>query len=64
MLHGYLPMILEGLRVTLSVAAVSLAIACVFGLAGGGRQAVAPSPRALDRRRLHDADPRASRPAC
>lgn len=34
MFHGYLPMILDGLRVTLSVAMVSLAVACVFGLAG------------------------------
>lgn len=34
MFHGYLPMILDGLRVTLSVAAVSLAFACLFGLAG------------------------------
>lgn len=32
MLHGYLPMILDGLRVTLSVALLSLAIACVFGM--------------------------------
>ncbi|MBC7942696.1 MAG: ABC transporter permease [Chitinophagaceae bacterium] len=34
MLHGYLPTLLQGLWVTLSVAAVSLAVACVFGLAG------------------------------
>jgi arginine/ornithine transport system permease protein len=34
MFQGYLPMILDGLRVTLSVASVSLAIACVFGLLG------------------------------
>jgi His/Glu/Gln/Arg/opine family amino acid ABC transporter permease subunit len=34
MFHGYLPMILDGLRVTLSVAAVSLAVACVFGMMG------------------------------
>ncbi len=34
MLHGYLSTILQGLWVTLSVAAVSLAIACAFGLAG------------------------------
>jgi arginine/ornithine transport system permease protein len=33
-LHGYLPAILEGLQLTLSVSAVSLAIACVFGLVG------------------------------
>lgn len=34
MFHGYLPMILEGLKVTLSVASVSLVIAAVFGLLG------------------------------
>ncbi len=34
MLHGYLPAILGGLQSTVSVAAVSLAIACVFGVAG------------------------------
>lgn len=34
MLHGYLGAIVEGLWVTLSVAAVSLAIACAFGLLG------------------------------
>jgi arginine/ornithine transport system permease protein len=34
MLHGYLPAILEGLASTLVVAACSLAVACVFGLAG------------------------------
>lgn len=34
MFHGYLPMILSGLRVTLSVASTSLAIACAFGLIG------------------------------
>lgn len=34
MLHGYLPAILEGLGLTLQVSALSLAIACVFGLAG------------------------------
>jgi arginine/ornithine transport system permease protein len=33
-LHGYLPAILQGLASTLTVAAVSLAIACVFGLGG------------------------------
>jgi len=33
-LHGYLPAILGGLWVTLSVAAVSLATACLFGLVG------------------------------
>jgi arginine/ornithine transport system permease protein len=34
MLHGYLSAILGGLWVTLSVAAASLAIACLFGLLG------------------------------
>ena len=34
MLHGYLPAILEGLWLTLRVSAISLAIACVFGLLG------------------------------
>ncbi len=34
MFYGYLPMILDGLRVTLSVASVSLAVACVFGMLG------------------------------
>lgn len=34
MLHGYGPAILGGLAVTLGVAAASLAVACVFGLAG------------------------------
>jgi His/Glu/Gln/Arg/opine family amino acid ABC transporter permease subunit len=34
MLHGYLPAILTGLQTTLAVAAVSLAIACGFGLVG------------------------------
>jgi len=33
-LHGYLPAILEGLGLTLRVSALSLAIACVFGLIG------------------------------
>jgi len=33
-LHGYLPAILEGLALTLRVSALSLAIACVFGLIG------------------------------
>jgi arginine/ornithine transport system permease protein len=32
--HGYLPAILGGLWVSLSVAALSLAMACVFGIAG------------------------------
>ncbi len=34
MLHGYLPIIVGGLWVTLSVAALSLVVACVFGLLG------------------------------
>ncbi len=34
MLYGYLPAILEGLVLTLKVSALSLAIACVFGLVG------------------------------
>ena len=34
MLYGYLPAILEGLGLTLRVSALSLAIACVFGIAG------------------------------
>ncbi len=34
MLHGFLGAILQGLLSTLSVALVSLAVACVFGLAG------------------------------
>jgi arginine/ornithine transport system permease protein len=34
MFHGYLAAILGGLGVTLGIAAVSLAVACVFGLAG------------------------------
>jgi arginine/ornithine transport system permease protein len=34
MFHGYLPMILEGLRVTLSVALGSLGVAMVFGMLG------------------------------
>jgi arginine/ornithine transport system permease protein len=34
MLHGYLPAILGGLLTSLQVAALSLAIACMFGLAG------------------------------
>ncbi len=33
-LHGYLPAILQGLASTLMVAAVSLVVACAFGLAG------------------------------
>jgi arginine/ornithine transport system permease protein len=34
MLHGYLPAILEGLSLTLRIAAASLAVACVLGLLG------------------------------
>ena len=34
MLYGYLPAILEGLGLTLRVSALSLAIACIFGLVG------------------------------
>jgi His/Glu/Gln/Arg/opine family amino acid ABC transporter permease subunit len=34
LLHGYLAAILQGLGVTLGVAALSLAVACVFGLLG------------------------------
>jgi arginine/ornithine transport system permease protein len=34
MLHGYLPAILSGLSLTLSIAAASLAVACVLGLLG------------------------------
>jgi arginine/ornithine transport system permease protein len=34
LLYGYLPAILEGLSLTLRVSAVSLAIACVFGIIG------------------------------
>jgi arginine/ornithine transport system permease protein len=34
MLHGYLPAILQGLLSTLAVAAISLVVACAFGLAG------------------------------
>lgn len=33
-LHGYLPAILDGLKSTLSVAALALLVACVFGLLG------------------------------
>ncbi len=43
MLHGYLPALLDGLKVTLSVAALSLALACVFGLAGAVAK-LSPSP--------------------
>lgn len=43
MFHGYLPMILAGLGVTLSVASVSLLVACVFGLVGAVAKQ-SPSP--------------------
>jgi His/Glu/Gln/Arg/opine family amino acid ABC transporter permease subunit len=33
-LHGYLPAILDGLKSTLSVAALALLVACIFGLLG------------------------------
>lgn len=42
MLHGYLPAILGGLQSTVSVAGVSLAIACIFGLIGAAAK-LAPS---------------------
>ncbi len=45
MLHGYLPAILGGLQSTLSVAAVSLLIACLFGLAGAAAK-LSASPAA------------------
>lgn len=44
MLHGYLPMILDGLRVTLTVAAASLGVACVFGMAGAVAKLSAAAP--------------------
>jgi arginine/ornithine transport system permease protein len=48
MLHGYLPAILGGLRSTLSVAAVSLAIACVFGLIGAAAKlSASPAARGI-----------------
>ena len=34
MFHGYLSAILGGLGITLAVAGLSLAVACVFGLVG------------------------------
>lgn len=43
MFYGYLPMIVAGLGVTLSVASVSLLIACVFGLVGAVAK-LSPSP--------------------
>lgn len=43
MFHGYLPMIVAGLGVTLSVASVSLLVACVFGLIGAvAKQSASP----------------------
>jgi len=45
MLHGYLPAILGGLQSTLSVAAVSLLAACIFGLIGAAAK-LAASPAA------------------
>jgi len=48
MLHGYLPAILGGLRSTLSVAAVSLAIACLFGILGAAAKlSTSPTARAF-----------------
>ena len=44
MFHGYLPAILEGLRSTLVVAVLSLAVACVFGLAGAVAKLSGPRP--------------------
>ena len=34
MLHGFIPALLDGLQVTLAVAALSLLVACAFGLLG------------------------------
>lgn len=48
MLHGYGPALLGGLWTTLSVAALSLAVACVFGLAGAAAKLSGAAPlRAL-----------------
>jgi His/Glu/Gln/Arg/opine family amino acid ABC transporter permease subunit len=48
MFYGYLPMILDGLRVTLSVASVSLALACVFGMLGAlAKVSASPLLRAI-----------------
>jgi arginine/ornithine transport system permease protein len=48
MFHGYLPAILSGLRITLSVAAVSLALACVLGLLGAlAKQSTSPVLRGI-----------------
>ena len=44
-LHGYLPAILGGLQSTVSVAATSLAIACVFGVIGAAAK-LSASPTA------------------
>jgi arginine/ornithine transport system permease protein len=47
MFQGYLPAILAGLSVTLAVAAVSLAMACVLGLLGAlAKQSASPVLRA------------------
>jgi len=45
MLHGYLPAILGGLQSTIAVAAVSLAIACAFGVLGAAAK-LSASPAA------------------
>ena len=48
MFHGYLPMIVAGLGVTLSVASVSLLVACVFGLMGAvAKQSASPFLRGV-----------------
>jgi arginine/ornithine transport system permease protein len=44
MFHGYLPAILQGLWTTLEVALLSLAVACVFGLAGAVAKLWGPKP--------------------
>ncbi len=44
MLHGYGPALLGGLWTTLSVAALSLAVACGFGLAGAAARLSASRP--------------------
>ncbi|MGY6548926.1 MAG: ABC transporter permease [Roseinatronobacter sp.] len=48
MFQGYLPMILDGLRVTLSVALVSLLVASVFGMLGASAKlSASPVLRAI-----------------
>lgn len=48
MFQGYLPMILDGLRVTLSVALVSLVVASVFGMLGASAKlSASPVLRAI-----------------